>query len=68
MVHDTIENNEITLPITNHQAVATTSIGAGIKRAHSKKKRKECLVKANSSSDFLLTFKDQFRKLSVELV
>lgn len=49
--HNTIEKNESTPPVTNHQAVATASIGAGNKRAGSKKKkRKDCLAKADASS------------------
>jgi len=58
IVHDTIEKNESNFPVTNHQAIATTSIDAGIKRVHIKKKRKECLVNVDSSKDFMLTFKD----------
>jgi len=51
IVHNTIEKNESIPPVTNHQAVATASIGGGIKRAGSKKKkRKECLAKADASS------------------
>lgn len=51
IVHNTIEKSESTPPVTNHQAVAAASIGAGIKRAGSKKKkRKECLAKADASS------------------
>lgn len=49
--HTTIEKNDSTLSVTNHQAVATASIGAGNKRSGSKKKkRKECLAKADASS------------------